>query len=555
MSAQAEPPTSSVRNRLFDHGPRVLALLTFLAGSIALISAAIPNAPSVNEKVLQRIIAEAPILALAFGGLSLMALSLGLTRRLKTAWFLTLVASLHGAVATLIFRPRPLELSIYLLLLAVLIATRHGFYRRSSLQSITFTRTWFLAAFLSVVVAGFFSLLWISHQKGFVEAKFIDLIIDPVLGEAGRPVALAFLVLALGAFYLAFASPFRPRPPVPSDDDFHQLAEIFEKSDGPRPDNLLAFSGDKSLFYSPDRTAAIPYAETAGVRIAMGPPLGPRSAWKEALEAFRKQADLDAMKPAIYSAPPELLPDLMDLSFNVEKIGENATLDLPAFSLSGRKREVIRRSRRKLAERSGATFRISLPPHSSDLLDRLKPVSDAWLSANGTREKSFSLGRFEKTFLDRCPIGIVEIEGRSAAFGSLLTTPDKSWAAIDLMRYDPDIAITNTMDFLLVELILWAKEDGYQKFDLAMAPLSGLVEAEFAPLYAKVGHFIFERGERFYNFRGLRRFKQKFDPDWEPRYIAAPGYWSLPIVLAHAARLTNNTPQKKPQALSVTRAE
>ncbi|MEM9670362.1 MAG: phosphatidylglycerol lysyltransferase domain-containing protein [Pseudomonadota bacterium] len=540
MSDARSPGEEVPHGKLFDIAPRLLATLTFLSGSLALVSAAIPT-KAVNEgKLLHNIIAEAPVIALTLGGLCLMALSLGLLRRLKMAWILALFASLHGAGATLLLRPRLFELGVYLGLIGLLIAARHAFFRRSSLQSINFTRTWFLAAFLSVVVAGFFSLLWISHQKGFVEASFVDLVMDPALGVAGRPVAMALIILSLGAFYLAVASPSRAQPILPTDTDFERLKTIFTTSDAPRPDNLLALAGDKSLFYGPDDRTAIAYAETASLRIAMGPPLGPKSAWKATLEAFRKDAETHALRPAIYSAPPDMLPDLLDLSFNVEKIGENAVLELPEFTLSGRKREVIRRSRRKLAERSGATFRIALPPHSQQLLEQLKPVSDAWLSANGTKEKSFSLGRFDPQFLDHCPLGIVEVEGRTAAFGSLLTTHEKSWAGIDLMRYDPDIAITNTMDFLLVELILWARDQGYQRFDLAMAPLSGLVQAEFAPLYARIGHFIFERGERFYNFRGLRRFKQKFDPVWEPRYVAAPGYWSLPIVLAQAARLTNN---------------
>jgi lysylphosphatidylglycerol synthetase-like protein (DUF2156 family) len=161
------------------------------------------------------------------------------------------------------------------------------------------------------------------------------------------------------------------------------------------------------------------------------------------------------------------------------------------------------------------------------------------LAANGTHEKAFSLGKFDPAFLSQCPIGIVALNGETVAFGSLLITPDKSWAGIDLMRYAPEKAVTNTMDFLLVELIQWARQEGYQAFDLAMAPLSGLIDAEYVPLFARIGHFIFEKGERFYNFKGLRRFKQKFDPRWEPRYIAAPKYWQLPIALAHAARLTN----------------
>lgn len=531
--------SSNWRNRLFDQAPRWLAITTFVCGAFALISAGIPSERGGEAPSLAGLIAEAPVFGLTVGSLAMMTLSLGLLRRIRMAWVLSLAVALHGVVATAAFRLRPLDLAMYVLLIALLLATRRSFYRRSNLYRLAFNRTWFLASLLSVAIAGFFSLLWISHQKGFIEARFIDLVIDPVLGAAGRPIALALVLLGLVALFMGASAPFRPQPMAPGDADFDRLNRIVEASDRPRPDNVLAFVGDKYLFYGPDGQAAIAYAETGGVRIAMGPPIGPKAAWRDALDAFRKDAEENALRPAIYSAPPDLLPDLIDLGFRVEKIGENAILDLASFSLSGRRREAIRRAWRKLAERSGASFQLAEPPHSDALLARLTKVSDAWLIANGTREKSFSLGVFEGKFLNRCPIGIVEIGGRTAAFGSLLTTHDKSWAGIDLMRFDPAVAVTNTMDFLLVELILWAKAEGFQRFDLAMAPLSGLVQDEMAPLYARIGQFIFERGEQFYNFQGIRRFKEKFDPVWEPRYIAAPGYWSLPIVLAHVARLTN----------------
>jgi lysylphosphatidylglycerol synthetase-like protein (DUF2156 family) len=71
-----------------------------------------------------------------------------------------------------------------------------------------------------------------------------------------------------------------------------------------------------------------------------------------------------------------------------------------------------------------------------------------------------------------------------------------------------------------------------------MAPLSGLAEERHAPAFARLGRLVYERGAAFYDFQGLRAFKEKFDPEWEPRYLAAPGAWSLPIVLAEAALLT-----------------
>jgi len=429
---------------------------------------------------------------------------------------------------------------MYLILLAILIMARKSFFRRSSLLTVIIPRIWILASLCALAFASFFALLWVSHQKGFVEARFADLIFDPNLGIAGRPIAIAGVVLGLTLLYFGIASPARSKPKQADDADFGYVTSLLQGGDEVRPDNMLAYVGDKSIMYGPNRCAAIAYADIKGIRVAMGPPIGPRENWKVTLEAFRKAAEIDSLRPAVYSAPPDLLPDLHDLKFRYEKIGENAILNLPDFSLSGRKREVIRRSRRKLAERFGATFELSRPPHKAHILDNLKRVSDLWLDKHGRQEKSFSLGKFDPRFLNHCPIGIVKIGDETVAFGNLLVSPDKSWAGIDLMRYHPEKAVTNTMDFLMVELILWSRDEGYGKFDLAMAPLSGLVQEDAPPALARLFNFVFEHGERFYNFQGLRRFKKKFNPDWEPRYVAAPSYWSLPIVLAHVASLTNS---------------
>lgn len=539
----AEPiEREETRTRFFDYAPRLLAFLAFLGGAAALVSASIPD---LRPAFFHTFLTGREGIPLALGGLALMVLSLGLVRKLKPAWALTVIACAHGFVATLILKPRPVEALMYGAILGLALISRRSFYRHSSLASLRFTWGWFFAACLVIALAGFSALLWASHQQGFVEASFLELVTDPELGQAGRPIAFALLVFAFGALFVAIASPARGRPALPASGDYQHLLHLLEMSDLPHPDNILAFSGDKTLLFGPERKAAIAFAKAGNLYIAMGAPIGPKSHWKAALKAFQNEADKTAMRTAIYAAPPDLLPDLLDLGYKIEKIGENAILDLPDFSLSGRKREVIRRGRRKIAERAGGTFQIAYPPHSDALLAELRPVSTAWLEANGGQEKAFSLGKFDRPLIDHCPLGIVALKGKTVAFGSLLTTPDKSWAGIDLMRYDPDAAVTNTMDFLLVELILWAKENDYQRFDLAMAPLSGLVEADYAPLFARIGHFIFERGERLYNFKGLRRFKQKFNPRWAPRYIAAENKWTLPLALAHAARLTSKAPPQE----------
>ena len=66
------------------------------------------------------------------------------------------------------------------------------------------------------------------------------------------------------------------------------------------------------------------------------------------------------------------------------------------------------------------------------------------------------------------------------------------------------------MDFLFVELMLWARAEGYRYFNLGMAPLSGFEQRRLAPLWSRTGAFIYRHGEHFYNFDGLRRYKEKF---------------------------------------------
>jgi lysylphosphatidylglycerol synthetase-like protein (DUF2156 family) len=231
------------------------------------------------------------------------------------------------------------------------------------------------------------------------------------------------------------------------------------------------------------------------------------------------------------------LPDLLDLGFRVEKIGENAIVDLKTFSLSGAKRQDLRTARRRFVAQEGAGFEVALPPHDAAFLAALKPVSDAWLDRQAGGEKSFSLGRFDEAFIGREPIAVVRAHGRVLAFATLWATHDKSWVSVDLMRHMPD-GPRGVMDFLFAELLLWAQGEGYLRFDLGMAPLSGLAEERYAPLFARFGRFVFERAGAFYNFEGLRKYKEKFAASWEPRYLAAPGAWSMPIVLAEAALLT-----------------
>ena len=98
-------------------------------------------------------------------------------------------------------------------------------------------------------------------------------------------------------------------------------------------------------------------------------------------------------------------------------------------------------------------------------------------------------------------------------------------------------APAEVMEFLLIELMLWGKGEGYRWFNLGMAPLSGLEDRMLAPFWNRVGAFVYRHSERFYHFQGLREYKEKFHPEWTPKYLAYPGGLALPRILGDIATL------------------
>ena len=204
--------------------------------------------------------------------------------------------------------------------------------------------------------------------------------------------------------------------------------------------------------------------------------------------------------------------------------------------MEGSGRKGLRRTLRKVEEEC-CTFALTGTEGVSVILPELKSISDTWLAAKNTREKRFSLGFFSPEYLQMTPVGIVRNkDGKILAFTNLWLGANKDELSIDLMRY-LDEAPHGIMEYLFIQLILWGKREGYHWFNLGMAPLSGLEDHELAPLWNRVGAFVFRYGEHFYNFQGLRQYKEKFDPEWKPKYLACPGGMALPRILTNLGSL------------------
>jgi phosphatidylglycerol lysyltransferase len=324
-----------------------------------------------------------------------------------------------------------------------------------------------------------------------------------------------------------------PEPTLPSAADL-ATAAIAVATDQQSVGNV-AMTGDKRLLFNEQRDAFLMYQVRGRSWIALGDPVGPRSRHEELLWSFRELVDRHGGRTVFYEVAGVNLPQYIDLGLTALKLGEEACVRLPDFTLDGPQRADLRQTWKR-ALRAGASFEIVEPALLAALMPSLKVISDAWLEDKAVAEKGFSVGSFDERYLERFPVALVRIEGDPVAFANLWPSANRHELSVDLMRFGSD-APRSAMDYLLVELMLWGRAHGYQWFNLGMAPLAGLEQHPLAPMWHRVGNFLFRHGEHFYNFEGLRRYKQKFEPEWRPRYLMTPGGLALPRILLDVSLL------------------
>ena len=355
-------------------------------------------------------------------------------------------------------------------------------------------------------------------------------------GDAPRflRASLTVVVLAVGFLLYTLLRPARPKDskdqPAPET-----LRGIIAGSE--RADANLALSGDKRFLVADDEDAFLMYQVQRRSWVVLGDPVGDFAAWEPLLWRFRELCDRHDGWPVFYQVSAESLPLYLDLGLSLFKFGEQARVDLYTFSLEGSARKDLRYAERR-AVKDGAEFEVVPVERVPEILPELRAVSDEWLQTKATQEKGFSVGAFTEDYLRNFDCAVVRRNGAIVAFANVWRVSSGSEVSIDLMRHTTGSPY-GVMDFLFVRLMQWAKDQGYRWFDLGMAPLSGLETHPLGPAWHRVGALVFRSGEHFYNFEGLRAYKEKFQPAWVPKYIATPGGLVLPKILLDVAALVS----------------
>lgn len=515
--------------------PAALGATTFIAGAILLFSGATPEVRgrvSALDRVLPLGIIEISHFAASLAGAGLVVLAWALRRRLDAAYGLTIALLGVGIITSLLKGLDYEEAVVLTIALLALLPSRKVFYRKAALTAEPLEPGWVIAMLVVVgasIWLGFFSFKHVEYTNE-LWWRFTPRADAPRFLRASVGVVSALFVFGL----MRLLRHAEAEPALPEAGDLERAERVVHSVDDTIAN--LALLGDKALLFSAQGTGMLMYGVEGRSWIAMGDPLGPAAERTELAWRFRELADAHGAWTVFYQVSPENLPLYIDLGLTLLKLGEEARVPLADFRLEGNARKSLRRSHRDATANHGATFEIVAREDVGAILPSLRVISDAWLASKATREKRFSLGRFDERYLSHFPIALVRCEGRIVAFANLWLSGGKSELSVDLMRHVDD-APPSVMDFLFVELMLWGRSQGYGAFDLGMAPLSGFENRQLAPLWNRMGSILFRHGEHFYNFQGLRRYKDKFDPVWEPRYLASPAGLALPRILTNVATL------------------
>ena len=516
--------------------PQVMSFSVFIGGAILLFSGAVPSEVP-RMQWLQHFI-PLPVIEMSHFlasliGASLLVLASALQRRINGAYHLTIGLLVFGILFSLLKGADYEEASMLAVMLAALVPCRQEFHRKASLLGQVFSARWFtlIAIVLtSAVWLGIFSYKHVEYSKE-LWWEF------SLMGDAPR--YMRATVAAMGfAIIVGLVKLLRPKGKEtiePGEGEMNIARNIINKS----RDSVsnLVLLGDKELLVNESKSSFIMFTREGNNWVAMGDPVGPSSEAEELIWKFWDECDSEDCRPVFYHVGEEYLEYYVDLGLTLFKLGEEARIPLNDFR-PGRDLDQEVWSRYQRLRDAGYEWEMLSADTLPQYLPELKAISEANIKEQNRKERGFSVGYFDEEYLQNFPVAVIKKDGRFLAFSNLLPGADKHELATDLLRYRanaPDGIIT----FMLIESILWGQQQGYEWFNLGMAPLSGMDEHDFSPGWNTLANFVFTYGENIYGFKTVRAYKNQFNPVWEPKFLVCPGGWALPSVLSNLTNIVS----------------
>lgn len=516
--------------------PQVMSFSVFIGGAILLFSGAVPSEVP-RMQWLQHFV-PLPVIEMShffasLVGAALLVLASGLQRRSDGAYHLTIALLVFGILFSLLKGADFEEASILSVMLIALIPCRNEFHRKASLMDQFFSARWvtlIIMVLASAVWLGMFSYGHVEFQKE-LWWQF------SLMGDGPRYMRAMVAVLGF-AVIVGLLKLIRPKQKETKEPDEKELLIAKGISSG-SPSSLsnLVLLGNKELIINESNSSFIMFAREGQNWVTFGDPVGPADEAEELIWEFYEECSNQGYGPMFYQVGERYLEQYLDLGLTLYKLGEQARIGLPGFDPEKSIHNKVWSGYQEL-EQQDYSFEIIPQESVASYLPELKAISDASLISRNKKERGFSVGYFDKGYLSQFPIAVVRKGDNLLAFANILEGADKYELTTDLLRYRPE-APAGIIDYMLIHTMLWGKQEGFEWFNLGMAPLSGMDEHDFSPGWNKLADFVYTYGENIYGFKKVRRYKSQFNPTWEPKFLVGPGGWSMPRALSNLTNIVS----------------
>lgn len=297
--------------------------------------------------------------------------------------------------------------------------------------------------------------------------------------------------------------------------DKTRATDFFEEFGGHHLSHLINLK-DNKFFFEADLEVGIIFQENKLNIFVLGDPIGNSKNIFEFLNRLLILAEKRGKYIVFYQTSTKFLNYYNGLNFNMFKLGEEGIIPLEKWSLSGKSKRGFRATLNQ-AEKLEYEFKIIKPPFDSCTYKELTDISENWLAER--TEMTFSVGRHDYEYLNSSSIGVIKEKKTDKIIGfvSLMPTHTNNTISIDLIRWKENSNIA-MMDLLYLNILQWAKEQNFSYFNLGMAPLSSSYD-DTKTWKDTIFSSVYSNSKYFYSFKGLRRYKEKFKPNWEEKYL------------------------------------
>jgi len=332
---------------------------------------------------------------------------------------------------------------------------------------------------------------------------------------------LLFWIVVLGALTAFFLHTRTYR-----DADAADRARVILMRGGSTLSYMSTWPGNQ-YWFSRDGRAAVAYRAIGAVAVTVGEPYGDPAALDSAIAEFAGFCEYRGLQPCLYGVSAQALAVTQRLGWRSVQIAEDTLLLLASLQFTGKKWQDVRTALNKAAKEGITAEWHSYPEAPLELVGQIRQISEKWIADKGLPEMGFTLGGLNELNDPnvRCLIAVGAdgtVHGITSWMPVYAGGRPVGWT-LDFMRRNTEPGtFRGVMEFLIAKAALTFRDEGARFISLSSAPLARLDRGEQPGALQRLLDVIANTMEPVYGFQSLLHFKAKFQPVYQPLYLAYP---------------------------------